>query len=419
MKEKIYSKLNETIYEYVHTSGVRVFMVPKKGFLKSGAYFATHFGSIDYNFVPIGENEFKTVPDGVAHFLEHKVFEQPDNSNVFDMFSKFGGNANAYTAFDMTTYYFWCTENFKENLKILVEFVQSPYFTNENVEKEQGIIGQEIRMYDDDPNWRCYFNMLGCLYNDFPVKKDIAGTVESISEITPEILYICYNTFYHPSNMTLCLVGDFEPEDMRAYLEDILVKKDNVPEVKRKYEEEAEKIAKPYVSQKMSVSVPLYTIGFKDTELTGETEKRRAVFKIAMQLLLGKSSELYAKLYNGGKITPTFGFDYTGEKNFAFSEISDESPFGKEVAEEIISAAKNFSVSKEDFERIKRKVFGKGLSVFDDPDEYAGALSRYTVKGLDLFKLYEAYESVSQAEVENIIKTHFIKDNMALSEILM
>lgn len=419
MKEKIYSKLNETIYEYVHTSGVRVFMVPKKGFLKSSAYFATHFGSIDYNFVPIGEKEFKTVPDGVAHFLEHKVFEQPDNSNVFDMFSKYGANANAYTSFDMTTYYFWCTENFKENLKILVDFVQKPYFTKENVEKEQGIIGQEIRMYDDDPNWKCYFNMLGCLYNAFPVKKDIAGTVESISEITPEILYICYNTFYHPSNMTLCLVGDFEPQDMKNYLENILSKKENAAEIKRKYEYEPTKVANSYISQKMSVSAPIYTIGFKDAANNKEKEHRRAALKIAMQLFLGKSSPLYAKLYNNGKITPSFGFDYTGEKEFAFVEISDESPFGKEVAEQIISEAKKFSVSEKDFERVKRKVFGKGLSIFDAPDEYAGALSRYTVKGLDLYKLFEEYDNVTSYEAEEIVKTCFTEENMALSEIIM
>lgn len=419
MKEKNYSKLNETIYEYVHTSGVRVFMVPKKGVLKSGAYFATHFGSIDYNFVPIGEKEFKTVPDGVAHFLEHKVFEQPDNSNVFDMFSKYGANANAYTSFDVTTYYFWCTENFKENLKILVEFVQSPHFTKENVEKEQGIIGQEIRMYDDDPNWKCYFNMLGCLYNNFPVKKDIAGTVESISEITPEILYTCYNTFYHPSNMTLCLVGDFDPEDMKNYLENILLKKENAEDVTRKYETEPQKVAKSYISQKMSVSTPLYAIGFKDTANTKNIEHRRAAFKIAMQLFLGTGSPLYAKLYGGGKITPSFGFDYTGEKEFAFAEISDESPFGKEVAETIVAEAKKFSVSETDFERIKRKMFGKGLSIFDDPDDYAGTLSRYTVKNLDLYKLFEAYDNITPSEIEDLVKTCFTEENMALSEIIM
>lgn len=417
MKEINYSKLNEKIYEYVHKSGVRVFMVPKKGFLKSGAYFATHFGSIDYNFVPIGGNDFITVPDGVAHFLEHKVFEQPDNSNVFDMFSKYGANANAYTSFDMTTYYFWCTENFKENLKILVEFVQTPHFTKENVEKEQGIIGQEIRMYDDDPNWKCYFNMLGCLYNDFPVKKDIAGTLESISEITPEILYTCYNTFYHPSNMTLCLVGDFEPNEMKEYLENILSDKENAPEIKRKYETESSKVAQSYISQKMSVSAPIYTIGFKDIPANENIEHRRAAFKIAMQLFLGKSSELYAKLYTGGKITPSFGFDYTGERHFAFAEISDESPFGKCVAEEIISAAKEFKVSESDFERIKRKVFGKGLAIFDDPDDYAGVLSGYTVKGLDLYKLFDAYENITPSEIEEIIKQCFAEENMVLSEI--
>lgn len=189
MQKKDYPNLNETVYSYQHSSGLHIYIAPKPEFQKSCAYFATHFGSIDNHFVPLNSEQYIRVPDGVAHFLEHKMFEQPDGENVFDTFSKYGASANAFTSSDITAYYFWCTNAFEENLKTLLHYVQTPYFTAENVAKEQGIIGQEIRMYDDDPNWRAFFNMLGCLYHNHPVKVDIAGTVESIAE-TQRIPYI-------------------------------------------------------------------------------------------------------------------------------------------------------------------------------------------------------------------------------------
>ncbi len=416
MNKVINEGAGEQLLEYTHSSGVKVYMVPKKGFSKCAAFFSTHFGSIDNEFVPVGETEFITVPDGVAHFLEHKVFEQPDGSNVFDMFSKYGASANAYTSFNMTTYYFWCTDNFKENLKTLISFVQSPYFTEENVAKEQGIIGQEIGMYDDNPGWKCYFNMLGCLYGNFPVRRDIAGTVESISKITKDTLYTCYNTFYHPSNMTLSLVGDFKPEEIKEYVDKILADKAKTDEVKRKYPQESDAVAEKEKLQKMSVEVPMYMIGFKDV-LTENTEKRRAEVKIALELLLGKSSKLYNELYSAGLITPAFGTDYTGEKEYAFSEISDQSANADKVFEKIKTAVADFKVDEEELERIKRKTFGRGLEVFDDPEEYAGALARYKTLGLDLYKVFEAYKNVTAEDIENVFKTHLTADKMVISKI--
>ncbi len=416
MNEIWYDGVNEKLLEYTHSSGVKVYMVPKKGFSKCAAFFSTHFGSIDNEFVPVGEKEFISVPDGVAHFLEHKVFEQPDGSNVFDMFSKYGASANAYTSFNMTTYYFWCTDNFKENLKTLISFVQSPYFTKENVAKEQGIIGQEIGMYDDNPGWKCYFNMLGCLYNDFPVRRDIAGTVESISEITEETLYTCYNTFYHPSNMTLSLVGDFDPEEIKAYIDTVLKGIPAADEVKRRYAAEKAEIAKKEHVQKMSVEVPMYMIGFKDAP-HADVEKRRAEVKIALELLLGKSSPLYNELYSSGLITPAFGTDYTAEMEYAFSEISDQSTSADAVFEKIKSAIADFKVNEEDLERIKRKTFGRGLEIFDDPEEYAGALARYKTLGLDLYKVFDTYKNVTAEDIESVFKTHLTAENMVISKI--
>ncbi len=416
MNSRTYENVNETLFEYVHSSGVRICIVPKKGFSKNAAFFSTHFGSIDNEFVPVGETEFVQVPDGVAHFLEHKVFEQPDESNVFDMFSRYGASANAYTSFNMTTYYFWCTENFKENLKTLISFVQSPYFTEENVSKEQGIIGQEIGMYDDNPGWQCYFNMIGCLYNEFPVKRDIAGTVESISKITKDTLYTCYNTFYHPSNMTLCMVGDFDAAEIKEYADTLLNKIPAAPEVKKKYPEEKPEIYRREITKKMSVSVPQYMIGFKD-DPSGETERRSVAVEIALELFLGKSSKLYNELYSEGLITPAFGTDYTGAKEYAFSEIADRSENGDKVFERIKEALATFEIVPEDLERIKRKRFGRGLEIFDDPEEYAGALARYETLGLDLYKIFDAYKNITQAEIEDVFRTHLTAERMVISKI--
>ena len=216
--------IGEELYYGVHSSGLKVYIIPKKDYSKNYAIFGTHYGSVDSEFIVPGESEITKVPDGIAHYLEHKMFDQPDGSNVFDKFSQYGANANAFTSFNMTAYLFSSASYFDENLKTLMDYVQSPYFTKESVRKEQGIIGQEIRMYDDSGDWKVFFNLLSCLYNNNPVKKDIAGTVESISHITDEYLYKCYNTFYNLSNMTIVIAGDVEPYSI-ANIIDASVKK--------------------------------------------------------------------------------------------------------------------------------------------------------------------------------------------------
>ncbi|MBQ9096995.1 MAG: insulinase family protein [Clostridia bacterium] len=415
MDKRFIKSADETLYTYTHSSGAKIYMVQKKGSSKSAAYFTTHFGSIDNCFIPFGETEYIYVPDGVAHFLEHKMFEMPDESNIFDLFSKYGASANAYTSFNMTSYYFWCTDYFKENLKTLVTFVQTPHFTEENVAKEQGIIGQEIRMYDDAPTWRCYFNMLSCMYEKNPVSRDIAGTVESISEIDKDVLYKCYNTFYHPSNMTLCLVGDFDPEDMKNYLDEILKPLPNEDDIKRKSETDGAAVICREKCAEMSVSRPIYAIGFKDNFCSGNILKRRVAVQIALNLLIGKSSCLYNELYESGHISPEFGFDYTGEESYAFTEIADECDNPSYVADKIKAAIQSFKVSDEDFERIRRKLFGKKLYAFNDPDNYAGALARNTVLGLDMYETLDLFKTVTRADVEDVFKTHLSEENMVIS----
>lgn len=413
-----YDILNETLYSYTHSSGLKVYMAIKPGFTKSCAYFSTNYGSTTNRFVPKGATEAITVPDGVAHFLEHKVFEQPDGASVFDAFSKYGAYANAYTSFNMTTYYFWCTENFRENLKTLVEFVQTPYFTDENVAKEQGIIGQEIKMYEDDPNWSCYFNMLQGLYYNHTVRLDIAGTVESISKITKDTLYTCYNTFYNPSNMTLCLVGDFCPEDMEKYLDEILAKTGPMQEIVRIMPEEPEGVAARLKERKMSVATPVYAIGFKETGSLGGLEIRRATAKTALDLLIGKSSKLYSDLYSEGLITSAFSVDYTGEKDYGFAEITDESEMADVALEKIKQGIKDFKFDRDDFERIKRKRFGRSLHIFDDPEAYAGSLARNVTGGADLYKSIEISQKITEKDIKNVFETLLCAENITLSKTL-
>lgn len=418
MNKTTYDILNETLYTYTHSSGLKVYMAVKPGFTKSCAYFSTNYGSTTNKFLPKGGSQPITVPDGVAHFLEHKVFEQPDGASVFDSFSKYGAYANAYTSFNMTTYYFWCAENFRENLKTLVEFVQTPYFTEENVAKEQGIIGQEIRMYEDDPNWSCYFNMLQGLYQTHPVRLDIAGTVESISRITKDTLYTCYNTFYNPSNMTLCLVGDFEPSEMKSYLDTILSGTDPMDKILRIMPDEPDNISNAHITRKMSVAAPVYAIGFKETDMTGDLELRRGAAKTAMELLIGKSSALYGKLYDEGLITASFACDYTGEKDYGFAEITDEGENAEKTLERIVQGIREFRLDAADLDRIKRKRFGRNLHVFDDPEAYAGALARNATGGADLYKSIEMAEKITEKDVKKVFETLLNPDNLTLSEIL-
>src|SRR5699024_802372 len=216
MNKHVYDHIEETVYSEKLANGLTVFLHPKKAMSKSYAIFSTDYGSIDQNFVPLGETEEVSVPMGVAHFLEHKLFEKEDH-DVFADFGKQGASPNAFTSFTETAYLFSCTNNVKQNVETLIDFVQDPYFSEASVEKEKGIIGQEIKMYDDDPDWQSLMGTIKSLFREHPVKYDIAGTIESIKEITKDDLYTCYHTFYHPENMTFFLTGNFDPDEMMRF----------------------------------------------------------------------------------------------------------------------------------------------------------------------------------------------------------
>ena len=264
MEKIIFEQLQEELYYEKLANGLDVYILPKTEFNKSYATFTTKYGSVDNHFKSLAKKEFVQVPDGIAHFLEHKLFEKEDG-DVFQQFSKQGASANAFTSFTRTSYLFSSTSNFEQNLTTLIDFVQDPYFSDKTVEKEKGIIGQEINMYDDNPDWRLYFGTISNMYHQYPVKIDIAGTIESIAPITKEMLYECYHTFYHPSNMLLFIVGPVDAESIMEQIRQNQNSKKYEPqaEIERKFEAEPETVAKKKSTIQMNVQTPKVMLGIK------------------------------------------------------------------------------------------------------------------------------------------------------------
>ena len=316
-------KIKEKLYIEKLENGLTVMIIPKENTNKKYIMWGTNFGSIDNHFIISKTKQEITVPDGVAHFLEHKMFEQKSGINSLDTLSSIGVDANAYTTNDYTTYLYECNEHFYEALDEFMDYVQNPYYTDENVEKEKGIIAQEIKMYDDHPFWQVYMNAMKCLYKNNPVKLDIAGTVESISEIDKETLYYCYNTFYTPANMLMVVSGDFVPEELIEQIQSRLIKKDNV-DVERIYPQEPEEINEKEKIVEMAVNNPLFVIGFKDKVEKNKEEmvRKHIAIEILLYMLIGKSSSLYQDLYKNNLILAQPDLDYEFSKEYAHITIS-------------------------------------------------------------------------------------------------
>ncbi|MBS7298233.1 MAG: insulinase family protein [Eubacteriales bacterium] len=419
MKKRFDEFTGESLFCKKHESGLSIYIMPRKGYNSSYAIFGTRYGSVDSCFKVPGEDDLTTVPDGIAHYLEHKMFDQPDGSNVFDKFSKFGGNANAFTSFNMTAYLFSCTDCFYDNLKTLMDYVQSPYFTKESVQKEQGIIGQEIKMYDDNAPWRVFFNLLGCLYHNHPVKLDIAGTVDSISHIDADLLYKCYNTFYNLSNMAIFVTGDLDVEETLSVIEGSI--KNNKPfteEIERVYPDEPDTIASSYCEQKIPVAQPIFMIGFKDTDVGygGERLLKKSIeMDILSEMMFGKSTKLYNNLYSQGLINNSFSVEFNPQIAYGFTAIEGESPDPQKVFEEIKAEISSFIPQKEEFERIKKVVWGDYIRSFNDIEGYAHSFITELFTDGDYFDYPRVFETVSFEDIKNRFKQHFDTKNAALS----
>lgn len=423
MDIKIYNKekIDEKLYFKQMDSGLKVYFIPKNGYTKKHAIFATRYGSIDNVFVPIGENKSIEVPEGIAHFLEHKLFEEPEE-NIFDKFSKLGADVNAYTNFNQTAYLFDTTDNFYESLELLIKFVQDPYFTDEDVEKEKGIIGQEINMYRDNPGWRVFFNCLNGMYKEHPIKIDIAGTIDSIEKINKELLYQCYNTFYHPANMVLAIVGDLDFDKIIDII-DKTERKDykEFEEISRIFPEEAKAINKDLIEESMMVSTPLFNIGFKDNNcgLMGKEQiKKDVVTNIILDMLFGSSSTFYNELYDEGLIDNSFSSYYTGKKTYGHSLVVGQSNNPKEVYErilELIEKPMDTILLEESFRRIKRKSIGEFLMGCNSIEFLANNFIDLYFGEFLLIDYLDLLETIKYEDIIKRFKEHFKKESTVIS----
>lgn len=413
--------LGERYYKAVHPSGLTVLVYPKK---LSTAYvmFTTRYGSLQRTFRLAGE-QFCTVPDGVAHFLEHKLFEEEDGGDAFAKFAPLGASANAFTSHEMTSYLFSTTDHLTEALEILLDFVTHPYFTEANVRKEQGIIAQEIDMCKDDPQNRLYYALLEGLYEKHNVRVDIAGTVDTISEITPEILYRCYNTFYHLSNMVLTVSGDISPEAVLTVVDRVLPKTSEPRKIECDYPKESAAIAKPYTELHMSVATPLVAFGVKDlTEFKNAEERVRygVLAEILGKCYFSRSASFYNTLYDLGLVVKTISCSFDILSSCAYLMISAESEKPRELFERTKHLLQNISdnlPSLEDFSRIKRVLYANYIRGFDSTESISFALTESFLQDGELFSTGEIISSVSYDEFVRFACDFFKDKEFSLSVI--
>ncbi|MBC2263040.1 insulinase family protein [Listeria booriae] len=425
MQKQSFDQLKEAVYHETLDNGLQVYVLPKHGFSKTFAIFTTNYGSIDNEFVPLGQDAFTRVPDGIAHFLEHKLFEKEDG-DVFFKFGEKGAFTNAFTSFTRTAYLFSSTSNVEENLETLVDFVQEPYFTEETVEKEKGIIGQEIQMYDDDADFRVYFGAIENMYHHHPVKIDIAGTVESIADIDKDLLYLCYNTFYHPSNMILFIVGNVDPEQAIDQVRANQAKKTFAPAkpIKRHFPDEPKSVSVPKKTLKFPVQIAKNLVAIKEDIglLRGkEAVQHEMTGDIMLELLFGTTSAAYLDLYDQGIIDDTFGFDYSLQDSFSFVLIGGDAKnpdLQESKIKETLENAIQTGFNEADLELIKRKKMGQFLRSLNSPEFIANQFSQYIFEEASLFDILPAIEAVTVADVDNFLKRIYLEDRVTTFQII-
>lgn len=410
------SKLNESYEKIVHKSGLTLLLYPKKQFKTAYAMITAGIGSIDNTFTIEGEDTI-AVPDGVAHFLEHKLFESEDGDS-FEKYSKLGASANAYTTFDRTAYYFSCTENFKESLEVLIEQVTHPYFTKETVLKEQGIIGQEIRMYEDDPSWRVYFNLLGSLFNTHSIKNDIAGTKESIAQITDKTLYDCHRAFYNLNNMVLTVSGNFEISDVLSVCDEMLSPKMALKVTKAPIKED-EKIVRPFAFESFPVSLPLFQLGFKGID-KGFPENffNSAIGEMICECIAGEGSSLYRELYDLSLINTEFDTEVMAGPSYMVTMFAGESKKPKLVAQKIkneVERLKNEGIDRDSFLRAKKCCYGRYVDTFTSCEGTAFNLAQCHFAKEEPYSVLERLAGITLNEAQSFLRENFDVDRCALS----
>jgi predicted Zn-dependent peptidase len=389
------------------------------GFVQTAAMFGTKYGSINNCFKTSDEEGFVTVPDGIAHYLEHKLFENED-CDVFDLYARTGADANAMTGFESTVYLFTCTENYLESLKILLDFVRKPYFTQENVDKERGIISQEIKMTMDVPKRKCFFNLLNAMYCVHPVKIDIAGTDDSIAEITPELLYKCYDAFYNLSNMALAVAGSFDENEVISICDEMLGENEGrAPEVR--FPDEPYNVCKRYTEEKFSVGLPIFSVGFKVKPYDDSViVKKEVEADLALSLLAGKTSPLFKQLTDEGLVTKKLSCEiFSGDGYFSLI-LSGESAQPQKVVELILQAvktAKKEGFDEETFELLKKAEYGHTVRGMNNPESYAENMLAFYFHGLDAFEVERCLAKVTKRDIEEALDEFFDESNYSVSVI--
>lgn len=401
------ARLQEFYYDIDHPSGLKILVYPKENYASAYAMFGTQYGSLDTDFRLTGEKEFTSVPEGIAHFLEHKLFESED-LDAFERYAKTGANANAYTSFDKTCYLFSCTDNLTDSLEILLDFVTHPYFTEATVQKEQGIIGQEIQMCRDEAGWESLFLLLRAMYHNCPVRIDIAGTVDSIAEISAELLYKCYNTFYNLSNMVLCVAGNVTPEQVLAVADRVL--KPAAPvEIERKFHDEPRAVKKAYDEETLAVAAPIFSLGFKEAVDTPERSLKEVIISnLLLDAICGKTTPFYNALLDEGLVNTSFDWEYFYGYGYAATIFTGETPDARAVEQRLverISALQEIGISEADFERIRKKHYGRTVMQFNDIESIANNMVSSYFRKESLFDDAEILQSLTLDEVNARLRT--------------
>lgn len=427
MREKYYQQIDERVFESTLNNGLKLFVIPKQGFQKTFVTYTTQFGSLDNKFKPHNQDEFVTVPDGVAHFLEHKLFEN-EEEDLFTAFAEDNAQVNAFTSFDRTSYLFSATDNIERNIKRLLTMVETPYFTKETVDKEKGIIAEEIKMYQEQPGYKLMFNTLRAMYDSHPIKVDIAGSVESIYDITKDDLYLCYETFYHPSNMVLFVVGDVEPNAIEQIVTEHEDKRDKEaqPVIQRDPLVEKASVNEKVVTETMKLQSPRLMLGFKNDPLTNlqpeQFVRKDLEMTLFFELVFGEETDFYQSLLTDELIDDTFGYQFVLEPTYSFSIITSATQQPDKLKDLLLTELeqkKGQLVDEEAFELLKKQFIGEFITGLNSPEYIANQYTKLYFEGVSLFDLLDIVEDITLESVNSTVQTCLNIEQMVDSRLEM
>ncbi|ERF50023.1 insulinase family protein [Staphylococcus arlettae] len=427
MREKYYQQIDERVFESTLNNGLKLFVIPKQGFQKTFVTYTTQFGSLDNKFKPHNQDEFVTVPDGVAHFLEHKLFEN-EEEDLFTAFAEDNAQVNAFTSFDRTSYLFSATDNIERNIKRLLTMVETPYFTKETVDKEKGIIAEEIKMYQEQPGYKLMFNTLRAMYDSHPIKVDIAGSVESIYDITKDDLYLCYETFYHPSNMVLFVVGDVEPNAIEQIVTEHEDKRDKEaqPVIQRDPLVEKASVNEKVVTETMKLQSPRLMLGFKNDPLTNlqpeQFVRKDLEMTLFFELVFGEETDFYQSLLTDELIDDTFGYQFVLEPTYSFSIITSATQQPDKLKDLLLTELeqkKGQLVDEEAFELLKKQFIGEFITGLNSPEYIANQYTKLYFEGVSLFDLLDIVENITLESVNSTVQTCLNIEQMVDSRLEM